>query len=319
MNSSASGPAPHPGTAVDLTKFAWLSIAAALGTMALKIVAWWMTGSVGLLSDALESSVNLVAAIIALISLRAAAMPADANHHYGHSKAEYFSAAVEGIMIFVAATAICFTAIQRLLDPKPLDNVGPALAISLVAGVLNGAVALVLIRAGKTHRSLTLTADGRHLMTDVWTSIGVVVGVALVLITGWEILDPIVALAVGINIIITGWKLIKESIDGLMDVSWPKEENTRLAEIVAGLTPEPTAAHALRTRESGQQRFTSMHLLVPGTWTVKRSHDLAEEIEKAIRAEFGEVSISIHIEPSEDPRSYDDYEHEVAIPTEPTP
>ncbi|SNV22880.1 Ferrous-iron efflux pump FieF [Dermatophilus congolensis] len=304
---------------MDLTKFAWLSIAAALGTMALKIVAWWMTGSVGLLSDALESSVNLVAAIIALISLRAAAMPADANHHYGHSKAEYFSAAVEGIMIFVAATAICFTAIQRLLDPKPLDNVGPALAISLVAGVLNGAVALVLIRAGKTHRSLTLTADGRHLMTDVWTSIGVVVGVALVLITGWEILDPIVALAVGINIIITGWKLIKESIDGLMDVSWPKEENTRLAEIVAGLTPEPTAAHALRTRESGQQRFTSMHLLVPGTWTVKRSHDLAEEIEKAIRAEFGEVSISIHIEPSEDPRSYDDYEHEVAIPTEPTP
>lgn len=320
MSSSVpAGAGPVPGSGkrvehVDLTKFAWLSIAAAILTIGLKSGAWWMTGSVGLLSDALESSVNLVAAVVALVSLRAAAMPADANHQFGHTKAEYFSAAIEGIMIFVAATAILFTSVQRFLDPQPLENVGVGLAISAVASAVNGGVAWVLLRKGREHRSLTLVADGKHLLTDVWTSFGVVVGVLLVWLTGWERLDPVVAFAVGINIIVTGWHLIQQSVEGLMDISWPKEDNAKLASIIAARTSDVVTVHGLRTRESGRHRYVEMHLLVPGAWTVKRGHDRAEEIEAAVRREFGSVSISVHLEPLEDPRSYDDYEHEVKIP-----
>lgn len=305
---------PVSAAHVDLTKFAWLSIAAAILTIGLKSGAWWMTGSVGLLSDALESTVNLVAAIVALISLRAAAMPADTNHQFGHTKAEYFSAAIEGLMIFVAAVAIMFTAVQRFLDPQPLENVGVGLAVSMVASAVNGGVAWVLLRKGREHRSLTLVADGKHLLTDVWTSFGVVVGVLLVWLTGWERLDPVVAFAVGVNIIVTGWHLLQQSVEGLMDVSWPKEDNTKLASIISAHTSDVVTAHGLRTRESGRHRFMEMHLLVPGAWSVKRAHDWAEEIEEAVRREFGAVSMSIHVEPREDPRSYDDYEHEVQIP-----
>lgn len=299
---------------VDLTRFAWLSIAAALLTMALKAGAWWLTGSVGLLSDAMESSVNLVAAIVALVSLRAASLPADANHQFGHTKAEYFSAAIEGVMIFVAATAILFTAVQRFLAPQPLENVGIGLGISAVAAVVNGLVAWVLLRTGRKHRSLTLEADGKHLLTDVWTSAGVVVGVLLVAVTGWQRLDPVVAFAVGINIIITGWRLIQQSVEGLMDVSWPKEDNRRLAALISTRTSEDVSVHGLRTREAGRRRYVEMHLLVPGAWTVERAHDKAEEIEAAVRREFESVQISIHLEPREDPRSYDDYDHEVVVP-----
>ncbi|MGO0576608.1 cation diffusion facilitator family transporter [Ornithinimicrobium panacihumi] len=295
----------HPQP-VDLTKFAWLSIAAALLTIGLKGAAWWVTDSVGLLSDAAESTVNLVAAVVALMALRVALRPPDRKHNYGHSKAEYFSAAVEGLMIFVAAAVILMASVQRFLNPAPLENVGIGLAISVIASVVNGAVAWVLIRAGKKHRSITLTADGKHLLTDVWTSVGVVVGVLLVWLTGWERLDPIVAFAVGVNILITGWGLIRASTAGLMDVSLPQEDNDNLREIVNRFTNDDIQFHAFRTREAGHRRFMEMHLLVPGQWTVQRGHDLAEDITDALLEAYPDLRVSMHLEPVEDPRSYED-------------
>ena len=291
---------------VDLTRFAWLSIAAALATIALKSAAWLLTGSVGLLSDAAESVVNLVAAIVALIALRIAAKPADNNHHFGHSKAEYFSSAVEGVMIFVAASVILVIGIQRLLNPQPLEQVGIGLLISVVAGIINGVVAVVLIRAGRRHNSITLRADGNHLMTDVITSVGVVVGVGLVWLTGWEILDPILAIGVGLNILWTGWKLVSESTAGLMDESLPKETNARLREILAAKTSDQVEFHALRTRVSGARAFMEMHMLVPGAWTVKQGHDAMEDLVDEIRAEFPDLHVTGHLEPIGDPRSYED-------------
>lgn len=290
-----------------------MSIAVALVTIGLKAGAWYITGSVGLLSDAAESLVNLVAAIAALIALRVAARPADASHLFGHSKAEYFSAALEGQMILVAALAIVVTAVDRLLHPAPVENLGIGLIVSVVAAVLNGGAALVLMRAGKRYRSKTLTADGHHLMTDVWTTVGVIVGVALVALTGWEKLDPIVALIVGVNIVWTGWKLIADSVAGLMDASWPKEDNAALGTVLGRFAGGDVDIHGVRTRESGHERFVEFHLLVPGAWTVARAHDLCHEVEDAIAAEFEGVRILAHIEPSEDPRSYESPSAEVPL------
>lgn len=301
INTRAAAP-------IDLTRFAWLSIAAAVATIALKTFAWRITGSVGLLSDAAESVVNLAAAIVALMALRVAIKPPDKDHNFGHSKAEYFSAAIEGAMIFVAAGVIVITAVERFLHPQPLDNVGVGLLVSVVASVLNGSVAWVLLRAGKKYRSMTLTADGKHLLTDVWTSVGVVVGVGLVWLTGWSRLDALVALAVGINILFTGGKLMHESGMGLMDVSLPKEDNRRIREILESFTGEYVMFHGVRTRESGNRRFMDMHLLVPGAWTVQQSHDLVEDITDALLAAFPDLHVMIHAEPIEDPRSYDDYD-----------
>jgi len=295
----------HPQSE-DLTRFAWLSIGAAIATILLKGTAWWVTGSVGLLSDAAESLVNLVAAIVALVALRVAIKPPDRNHNYGHSKAEYFAAAVEGLMIFVAAAVILVASVQRFLDPQPLENVGLGLVVSVVASVLNGSVAWVLLRAGKKHRSITLTADGKHLLTDVWTSVGVIIGVLLVSLTGWERLDPIVGFLVGLNILYTGWGLIRASTAGLMDVSLPAEDNVRIRAIIERFTSDDITFHAFRTRESGHRRFMEMHLLVPGDWTVKRGHDLAEDITDALLTEYPDLRVSMHIEPKEDPRSYED-------------
>ena len=291
---------------VDLTRFAWLSIAAAVLTIALKMSAWYITGSVGLLSDAAESVVNLVAAIVALIALKVAAQPPDKNHHFGHSKAEYFSSAIEGMMIFVAAAAILVFAIQRLLAPQPLQEVGVGLFISVIAALINGGVALVLLRAGRKYNSITLRADANHLMTDVITSAGVVVGIGLVWATGWDRLDPIVAILVGLNILWTGWKLVSESASGLMDESLPKETNERLREILAGHTTDEVKFHAFRTRISGARAFMEMHMLVPGAWSVQKGHDELEDIVDEIRAEFAELHVIGHLEPIEDPRSYDD-------------
>ena len=294
---------PQP---VDLSRFAWLSIAAALVTIALKTVAWQITGSVGLLSDAAESVVNLVAAVVALVALTVAIRPADKNHHFGHSKAEYFSAAAEGMMIFVAAAVILFSAIQRFLNPQPLENVGVGLAVSVVASVVNGLVALVLLRAGARYRSITLTADGKHLLTDVWTSVGVVVGVLLVWLTGWERLDPVVAFAVGVNILVTGWRLIRSASAGLMDVSLPKEDNEIIRTVLGRFTSAEVTWHRLLTREAGNRRFMQFDLLVPGGWTVQRGHDLVEDITDALMAEFPDIDVLCHIEPVEDPRSYEE-------------
>lgn len=311
--SNQSAPAASPvntrsSAPVDLTRFAWLSIAAAVATIALKTFAWRITGSVGLLSDAAESVVNLVAAVVALIALRVAIKPPDKDHNFGHSKAEYFSAAVEGAMIFVAAGVIMVSAVQRFLHPQPLENVGVGLLVSVVASVLNGSVAWVLLRAGKQYRSMTLTADGKHLMTDVWTSAGVVAGVGLVWLTDWPRLDSIVAFAVGVNILFTGGKLMHESGMGLMDVSLPKEDNRRIREILESFTGENIMFHGVRTRESGHRRFMDMHLLVPGAWSVQQAHDLVEDITDALLEAYPDLHVMIHSEPIEDPRSYDDYD-----------
>ncbi|EWT02590.1 transporter [Intrasporangium oryzae NRRL B-24470] len=299
----------------DLSRFAYLSIAAAIVTITLKVVAWQITGSVGLLSDAAESVVNLVAAVAVLIALKVAAMPADKNHHFGHSKAEYFSAALEGQMIFIAALVIMWTAVERFLHPQPIENVGIGLGISVFASAINGGVSIVLLRAGRKHRSLTLTADGKHLMTDVWTSAGVVVGVLLVGITGIQRLDPIIAFLVGLNIVITGWKLLQESVEGLMDVAMSKEDNREIAEILAGFVTSEVHFHALRTRVAGHHRFAEVHVLVPGAWTVQQGHDLMEEVETAVHERFGEIALTCHLEPSEDPRAYGDYAAEFPVPT----
>lgn len=289
----------------NLTKFAWLSIAAAIATIALKFGAYVLTGSVGLLSDAAESIVNLVAAFVALLALHVASRPPDDDHHYGHSKAEYFSAVVEGVMIFVAAIFILLTSVERFLRPQSLQNVGVGLGISVIASVLNGTVAMLLLRAGRAHNSITLVADGKHLLTDVWTSVGVVVGVLLVAVTKWERLDPIIAFLVGCNIIWTGWHLIRQSVDGLMDKTIDAERAAAVQAVLDRHTGPEINYHELRTREAGHKVFASLHVLVPGRWTVQQGHDLVEEIESDLLASVPDLEMTIHLEPREDPRSYE--------------
>lgn len=291
----------------DLRRYAWLSIAAAVATIALKSMAFAITGSVGLLSDAMESIVNLVAAVVALVALAIAARPADQEHLYGHSKAEYISAAVEGAMILVAAGAILVSAAGRLLQPQLLEHVGPGLAVSVLAAALNGAVARVLLRAGRQHRSITLAADGQHLMTDVWTSAGVVMGVGAVAVTGWERLDPLIAIAVGANIVVAGWRLISRSVGGLMDRALPAADHETIDAVLDRYrTEEGVRFHALRSREAGSRRFVSVHVLVPGAWTVKAGHDLLERLEADLDAGLDGATVFTHMEPLEDPASYAD-------------
>lgn len=305
VTSENTSPRPRP----DLTRYAWLAVAAAVVTIALKTGAFLVTGSAGLLADAAESVVNLVAAVVALIALKVAARPPDHNHHFGHTKAEYFSAAVEGIMIFVAAASIIVFAIGRIIQPRELEELGIGIVITLVATVLNGVVGGVLLRAGKRHHSITLRADGKHLMTDVYTSVGVVVGIGLVMLTGWEVLDPIIAIAVGVNILWAGYGLIRESTGGLMDISLPVEDNARLQEILDARTSDTMAFHAVRTRESGARQFMEMHMLVPGAWTVQQGHDAMEDLIDEIQAEFPNLWVTGHLEPIEDPRSYEDMDY----------
>ena len=289
---------------LDLSRYGWLAVATAFATILLKAGAWLVTGSVGLLADAAESLVNLVAAAVALIVLKVAARPAGADHNFGHTKAEYFSAAVEGVMIFVAAISIVVFAIQRLVFPQPIESLGIGLMISVIASVLNGAVALVLLRAGKRHHSITLTADGKHLMTDVWTSVGVLVGIVLVWMSGWSWLDPVIAIAVGINILFTGYGLVKESTEGLMDASLPERDNERLRMILTRRAGAGIAFHQMRTRVSGARQFMDFHLLVPDDWSVKQGHDFLEDLSDEIVAEFPRMNVTGHIEPINDPRSY---------------
>lgn len=289
-----------------LTHYAWLSIAAALVTMGMKALAYLLTGSVGLLSDALESTVNLVAAVVALVALRVAARPPDEEHAYGHAKAEYFSAAIEGAMILVAAGTIIYAAVERLFHPIELEQLGIGLAVSVAAALVNLAVALVLLRAGRRHRSITLEADGKHLMTDVWTSAGVVVAVGVVALTGWERLDPIIAIAVAVNIVVAGWTLVRRSALGLMDVAVPEQDRAAIEAVLASHSSPSVQFHAVRTRQAGPRSFVSFHLLVPGAWTVQEAHDLAERVEADLHQVIPEVTIEAHIEPLEDPRSFAD-------------
>ncbi len=294
----------------DLSRYAMLSIAAAIVTMALKGGAAWLTGSVGLLSDAAESLVNLVAAVVALIALKVAIKPADENHPYGHSKAEYFSAVVEGVMIFVAAGFIIFTSVERLFNPRELEQLGLGLGISVVAAIINGAVGFVLIRKGRTAGSATLLADGKHLLTDVVTSVAVLLGVGLVAITHEPRLDAVVALLAGLNILWTGYRLIRDSVNGLMDIALPEETNRQLESVLDRFRqPGQIEFHAFRTRRAGNRQFMDVHVLVPGTWSVLRGHDLTEDVIDAIVEVVPDIRVSAHLEPIEDPRSYAD-EHD---------
>ncbi len=280
-----------------MTKFAWLSIAAAVVTIALKSGAYLLTGSVGLLSDAAESLVNLVAAVVALIALHAAALPADDNHNFGHGKAEYFSAGIEGLMIFVAAGVILVSSVERFLHPAALESVGLGLAISTVATGVNWAIGLLLIRAGKAHRSVTLSADGKHLLTDVWTSAGVIVGVLLVGLTGWERLDPIVAAIVGVNILLTGFRLVSASVTSLLDAAMPPADLARVSAVLDQKRTAEVDFADLRTRESGRHRFVSMTVLVPGAWTVEQGHEVTEDVEAAIAKDLPDTAVQTHLEP----------------------
>jgi cation diffusion facilitator family transporter len=290
----------------SLPQFAWLSVAAALLTMGLKALAYLLTGSIGLLSDGLESIVNLAGALMAMSMLTVAARPADDDHPHGHDKAEYFSSGVEGTLILIAAASIAVAAVGRFLHPRPLEQVGLGLAISMGASLVNLAVALVLLRAGKRHQSITLEANARHLFTDVWTSVGVVTGVGAVALTGWHWLDPVVALAVAANIVWTGVGIVRRSVLGLMDTALSAEDLALLRRAMEPYLTEGIQYHALRTRQSGARRFMSLHVLVPGAWTVQQGHRLLERLEADIRRAVPNLSVLTHLESLEDPASWDD-------------
>ena len=295
-----------PEKAPALTRFAWISIAAALATIGLKSAAYFYTGSVGFLSDAAESLVNLVGAVVALAMLTVAARPADEEHAYGHSKAEYFSSGIEGTLILVAALSIAYAAVQRLLNPRELEQVGLGLIVSAAASLINLGVGLLMIRVGKSRGSLALEANGRHLMTDVWTSVGVITGVGAVALTGWNWLDPVVALGVAANIIWTGYGIIHRSVEGLMDTGLPPEQQALIQEILEDFRKGEIDFHALRTRQAGARAFASFHVLVPADWTVQRGHDLVEEIETRLRTALPNLVVFTHLEPLTDPASWDD-------------
>lgn len=295
--------APQPLPTRSLERFLWLSLTAAVVILGIKVWAAALTGSIGMWSDAIESTVNVAAAGVALWALRLSAKPADHNHDFGHGKAEYFSAAVEGSMILIAAGMIIIGAVLRLVNPVPLEELGLGLALLALATALNLAVGLLLIRTGRRHRSITLEADGQHLLTDVWTSIGVLVAIGLVAITGLTWLDPVIALAVGANILFTGYKLIRRSVVGLLDSTLPPHEVEKVGTVLAQVAKDPRVHVAqLRTRESGRQRFVYATVTVPGEWTVTRSHDLADAVEDAVGAALPGTTTFVHIEPNDEQR-----------------
>jgi len=294
-----------------LSRYALLSLLTALLVLGIKLLAWRLTGSVGLLSDALETLTNVGGAVMALLMLRLAAQPPDNEHEYGHDKAEYFSSGFEGMLIFIAAALIVVEAVPRLLHPQPLAMPALGLAVSAVGGLLNLVAARLLARAGRRHDSVTLTADAHHLMADVWTTAGVIVGVALVAVTGWLWLDAAVAIAVAVQVLWTGLRLIRESAGGLMDVVWPDDERAVLEAVLNEFRAEGSTAgeidfHAVRTRRSASRRFVSFHVLVPGAWSVKRGHDLVERVEERLAESLPHLTAFTHLEPSDDPASFAD-------------
>ncbi|HKB01312.1 MAG TPA: cation diffusion facilitator family transporter [Gemmataceae bacterium] len=290
-----------------LRGLALLSVLAAVLTMGLKGTAYLVTGSVGLLSDALESGVNLFAAVTAYLALRYSQRPADATHTYGHEKFEFFSSGVEGVLIVVAGIATAWVAVNRLLHPAPLESLGLGTAIALAASLINLAVGILLVRVGRREQSIVLEADGRHLLTDVWTSVAVVTGLVVVWTTGVLVLDPVVAIVVGGNIVFTGLRLIRRSFDGLMDHALPADQQEALRQAIREHSPPGTAFHALRTRQAGARKFADFHLLVPGVTTVRAAHDLGVKVEEALEAALPGVEVTIHIEPIEDRKSWEDH------------
>jgi cation diffusion facilitator family transporter len=293
-----------PGSGAS--KFAVLSIVAALVTIALKVLAWWLTDSVGLLSDAIEGTINLVGATVALAMISVAARPPDEDHAFGYTKAEYFASGLEGTLILIAAIAIGYAAVDRLIAPRPLEQVGPGLVVSAGAALINYLVARELYQAGRHYRSIALEADARHLMTDVWTSAGVIAGVAAVWLTGWVRLDPLIALAVAANIVWSGYKLMQRSIYGLLDRALPLEQIQALDGALKRYRARGIEFHALRTRQAGARSFVTLHVLVPADWTVAQGHNLAHEVELDIRAAIPDARVLTHVEPLGHPESYQD-------------
>ena len=289
-----------------LKRFAWLSIAAALTTIVLKSAAYLLTGSVGLLSDAAESIVNLIGASVALLMLTIAARPADASHAYGHSKAEYFSSGIEGMLIVIAAISIAGMALERLINPRPLEQIGVGMVVATAASAVNFFVARVLLKAGKQYNSITLEADAKHLMTDVWTSVGVLGAVAAVGVTDWLWLDPVIAIAVALNILWSAYGLLRRSAQGLMDAALPIAEQVAVNQILEAYKTRGLEFHAVRTRQAASRRFVSFHVLVPGEWTVQRGHELLEQIENEICRVLPNATLDTHLEPLEDPVSFTD-------------
>ncbi len=291
----------------SLRKFAYLSIAAAIATISLKLLAYYLTNSVGLLSDALESGVNLIAAVVALFMIILAEKPADEEHAFGHHKAEYFSSAIEGGLIVLAAFSIIWSAIPRIINPAPLQNVGLGLLVAIAASGINLVVALVLLKNGRKNHSIILEADGKHLMTDVYTSAGVLVGIGLVKISGWLVLDAMVAIGVALNILWTGYQLMRRSALGLLDSGIPEADRVKIIKILEPLKQQNLDYHSLLTRQAGQRKFISLHVLMPGKWTIQQGHDKIESIEKDIRDLFDSpVTVFTHLEPIEDPVSMSD-------------
>lgn len=293
----------------SLKKFLYLSIVAAVATISLKLLAYYLTASVGLFSDALESCVNLIAAVVALFMIVLAEKPADEEHAFGHHKAEYFSSAIEGGLIVLAAFSIIWSAIPRLINPQPLENVGIGLLVAVGASAINLAVGLILIKKGKKNNSITLEADGKHLMTDVYTSIGVLLGIGLVKLSGWLILDGIVAIGVALNILWAGYQLMRRSALGLLDSGIPADERLKIIQVLEALKTENIEYHSLMTRQAGQRKFIALHILMPGHWTIQEGHNKVEEIEKEIRELFDSpVTVFTHQEATEDILSYSDME-----------
>jgi cation diffusion facilitator family transporter len=281
-------------------KMALLSIATSFATIALKFGAWYLTGSVSLWSDALESLVNLAAGLVALGALTLAEQPADETHTYGHDKAEYFSSGVEGALILVAAVSIVWSAVSRLVAPQPLEQLGLGIVVSALAGAANFATARVMLKVAKQHDSITIEADAKHLMTDVWTSVGILGGLLVVMaMPAWSILDPLMAIAVGLHIVFTGINLLRRSADGLMDAALPAKEVERADALIRAALPEGASYHALRTRKAGARRFLELHLLVPGTMTVAESHAVCDRIEETLTSHLAKASVTIHVEPAE--------------------
>ena len=294
------------------TFYAWLSVATSIVTIVLKFAAYFLTGSVGLLSDAVEALVNIAAALVALAMLSYSAHAPDREHNFGHEKAQYFSSGIEGALVFVAAAAIVWTSVPRLFHPTPIEQVSLGLTLSVLASVANAGCAWVMLRAARVHRSITLEADARHLLTDVWTTVGVVIGVILVQVTGILRLDPIIAIAVAIQILWTGFVLITRSFHGLMDRAVPDADRAVIVEVLEKLRHEGADYHALRTRESGAKSFVDVHVLVPGRMSVQEAHDLAETLENDLRSRLPHVEVLTHLEPLEDPKSWDDPERPLA-------
>lgn len=291
------------------SRFALLSVGAAITTLTLKFTAYALTGSVGILSDALESLVNLAGALIALTALKIAARPADKTHPYGHDKAEYFSSGAEGTLILIAAASIAYAAIKRLLAPVPLEQLNWGLVVTGSASLLNFIVARALLNASRRYDSITLEADAQHLLTDVWTSVGVIMGLILLTLTGWQWLDSLVALGVAGHIVVTGINLVRRSVDGLMDYNLPGDELAQLERVLRNHRDSFVEYHQLRARKSGSRRFIDLHLVVPGGQTVQQAHDLCERIESEIKALLPNASVTIHVEPAEDAASWDAEEH----------